>query len=61
MRALRSAGVYGVMVDVWWGVVEAGGPEQYDWGEELNHNMRELIRPRPSEISIDVTIYVKPV
>ncbi|CAI7898290.1 unnamed protein product [Closterium sp. NIES-54] len=31
LRALRAAGVDGVMVDVWWGVVESAGPRQYDW------------------------------
>ena len=31
MRALKTVGVTGVMVDVWWGVVEADGPGQYDW------------------------------
>uniref|UniRef100_A0ACD5TM78 Uncharacterized protein n=1 Tax=Avena sativa TaxID=4498 RepID=A0ACD5TM78_AVESA len=31
LMALRSAGVEGVMVDVWWGVVERDGPGQYDW------------------------------
>jgi beta-amylase len=31
LRALRSVGVDGVAVDVWWGVVEAKGPGQYDW------------------------------
>ncbi|KAG0472788.1 hypothetical protein HPP92_014645 [Vanilla planifolia] len=31
MAALRSAGVEGVMVDVWWGVVEKAGPGSYDW------------------------------
>ncbi|KAI0500686.1 hypothetical protein KFK09_018902 [Dendrobium nobile] len=31
MMALRSAGVEGVMVDVWWGVVERAGPGRYDW------------------------------
>ncbi|KAG0550190.1 hypothetical protein BDA96_01G318000 [Sorghum bicolor] len=29
--ALRGAGVEGVMVDVWWGVVERDGPGRYDW------------------------------
>lgn len=28
---LKKAGVDGVMVDVWWGVIEAKGPKQYDW------------------------------
>lgn len=31
LRELRKAGVDGVMVDVWWGVIEAKGPKQYDW------------------------------
>ncbi|KDP25878.1 hypothetical protein JCGZ_22908 [Jatropha curcas] len=31
LNELRAAGVDGVMVDVWWGIVEGKGPEQYDW------------------------------
>jgi beta-amylase len=31
MMALRSAGVEGIMVDVWWGLVERDGPMKYDW------------------------------
>ncbi|XP_020574026.1 beta-amylase 3, chloroplastic [Phalaenopsis equestris] len=31
MMALKSAGVEGVMVDVWWGLVERAGPGRYDW------------------------------
>ncbi|KAL5976078.1 Beta-amylase [Asimina triloba] len=31
LEQLRSADVDGVMVDVWWGIVENKGPEQYDW------------------------------
>ncbi|XP_052206398.1 beta-amylase isoform X3 [Diospyros lotus] len=31
LKQLRAAGVDGVMVDVWWGIVESKGPEQYDW------------------------------
>jgi len=30
-KALSNIGVKGVMVDVWWGVVEREGPQQYDW------------------------------
>ena len=28
---LREGGVDGVMVDVWWGIIELKGPKQYDW------------------------------
>lgn len=31
LKKLRAAGVDGVMVDVWWGIVESKGPKQYDW------------------------------
>nr|AFK39290.1 unknown [Medicago truncatula] len=31
LTELRAAGVDGVMVDVWWGIVESKGPQQYDW------------------------------
>lgn len=31
LHTLKQAGVEGVMVDVWWGVVEAAGPLQYDF------------------------------
>lgn len=32
LKQLREAEVDGVMVDVWWGIVEAKGPKLYDWG-----------------------------
>lgn len=31
LQTLKQAGVEGVMVDVWWGIVERGGPRQYDF------------------------------
>jgi len=31
LQALRSAGVEGVMMDVWWGLVEREAPGQYNW------------------------------
>ncbi|KOM43972.1 hypothetical protein LR48_Vigan05g157700 [Vigna angularis] len=31
LKKLHAAGVDGVMVDVWWGIVESKGPGQYDW------------------------------
>lgn len=32
LRQLKSAGVDGIMVDVWWGVIEAAGAKKYEWG-----------------------------
>lgn len=31
LKELKSAGVDGVMVDIWWGIIESKGPKQYDW------------------------------
>lgn len=31
LRALKAAHVDGLMVDVWWGIVERTGPKQYHW------------------------------
>ena len=31
LHTLRSAGVEGVMVDVWWGICERAGPRAYDF------------------------------
>ncbi|TVU38707.1 hypothetical protein EJB05_12091 [Eragrostis curvula] len=31
LKKLTEAGVDGVMIDVWWGLVEAKGPGEYDW------------------------------
>ncbi|KAK4792946.1 hypothetical protein SAY86_023381 [Trapa natans] len=31
MQALKSAGVEGVMMDVWWGLVERDNPGSYNW------------------------------
>nr|XP_043631455.1 beta-amylase 1, chloroplastic [Erigeron canadensis] len=32
LKALKSAGVEGIMVDVWWGLVERETPGEYNWG-----------------------------
>ncbi|KAL8121997.1 beta-amylase 1, chloroplastic [Apium graveolens] len=32
LHALKSAGVEGIMMDVWWGLVERDGPGVYNWG-----------------------------
>ena len=31
LRALKKIGIEGVMIDVWWGIVERDGPQMYDW------------------------------
>ncbi|GAA0159580.1 hypothetical protein LIER_16322 [Lithospermum erythrorhizon] len=31
LMALKSAGIEGVMVDIWWGLVEKDGPGKYNW------------------------------
>lgn len=31
LRVLKSVNVDGVMVDCWWGIVEAHVPQEYNW------------------------------
>ena len=31
LQVLKSVGVDGVMVDCWWGIVEAHSPQVYNW------------------------------
>ncbi|KAL2652858.1 hypothetical protein R1flu_020986 [Riccia fluitans] len=38
LAALKCAGVEGIMLDVWWGIVEQDSPMEYNWGA-----YRELI------------------
>ncbi|BDA47842.1 beta-amylase 1, chloroplastic [Coccomyxa sp. Obi] len=43
LQTLRQAGVEGVMVDVWWGIVENAGPGKYDFSayKRLFHKVAE--------------------
>ena len=36
LAALAAAGVTGVAVELWWGLVERGGPGKYDWAGYLD-------------------------
>ena len=42
LRTLKRAGVEGVMVDVWWGIVEGAAPGEYDFSayKRLFHKVR---------------------
>ncbi|XP_019190295.1 PREDICTED: beta-amylase 7-like [Ipomoea nil] len=44
LRILKSINVDGVMVDCWWGIVEAHGPKEYNWDgyKRLFQIVREL-------------------
>jgi len=44
LNVLKKTGVDGVMVDCWWGLVEAKGPELYDWSgyRNLFNSIREV-------------------
>jgi beta-amylase len=36
LQTLKNGGVYGIMIDVWWGIVERKGPKNYDFGAYLH-------------------------
>ncbi|KAL8139179.1 hypothetical protein V2J09_005180 [Rumex salicifolius] len=44
LRILKSVNVDGVVVDCWWGIVEAHAPQDYNWSgyKRLFHIVREL-------------------
>ncbi|KAL7086787.1 hypothetical protein ACP275_13G023200 [Erythranthe tilingii] len=42
LNELKKAGVDGVMVDVWWGIIEAKAPKQYDWSSYIK--LFQLVR-----------------
>ncbi|CAK9134411.1 unnamed protein product [Ilex paraguariensis] len=44
LRTLKSVNVDGVMVDCWWGIVEAHAPQQYNWNgyKKLFQIVRDL-------------------
>ncbi|KAJ4826390.1 Beta-amylase 7 [Turnera subulata] len=44
LRVLKAANVDGVMVDCWWGIVEAHAPQEYNWNgyKRLFRIVREL-------------------
>ncbi|XP_071697801.1 beta-amylase 2, chloroplastic-like [Rutidosis leptorrhynchoides] len=44
LRKLKTINVDGVMVDTWWGIVEANSPQQYNWKgyKQLFNIVREL-------------------
>lgn len=44
LRILKSINVDGVVVDCWWGIVEAHTPEQYNWSgyKQLFQIVRDL-------------------
>ncbi|KAL0305598.1 UNVERIFIED_CONTAM: Beta-amylase 2, chloroplastic [Sesamum radiatum] len=44
LKILKSIKVDGVKIDCWWGIVEARGPQQYNWGvyKEIFRIVRDL-------------------
>lgn len=51
LQKFRIAGVSGIMVDVWWGIVERTGPKQYDfsgyrWEQLLTQSPAVSVHPK---------------
>ncbi|KAL4323236.1 hypothetical protein GQ457_11G001330 [Hibiscus cannabinus] len=44
LKVLKSINIDGIMVDCWWGIVEAHAPQEYNWNgyQRLFHMVREL-------------------
>lgn len=54
LRILKSASVDGVMVDCWWGIVEAHAPQQYNWSGY--HKLFQIVRDL--KLKLQVSFYV---
>lgn len=54
LRILKSINVDGVMVDCWWGIVEAHAPQEYNWNgyRRLFQIVREL------KMKLQVTFHI---
>ncbi|PWA73009.1 beta-amylase 2 [Artemisia annua] len=60
LRMLKSIDVDGVMVDTWWGIVEANNPQQYNWKgyRKLFEIVRELdLKLQRTLVVINVTCH----
>lgn len=55
LMALRSAGVEGVMVDVWWGIVEKEGPLKYNW--EGYRELLEMIKKNGLKVQMVMSFH----
>lgn len=59
LRILKSINVDGVMVDCWWGIVEAHTPQEYNWHgyKRLFHMVRELkLKLQVSSIGMGILV-----
>lgn len=54
LNALKKTGVDGVMVDCWWGLVEAKGPKLYDWS--AYRNLFDIVR----EVKLKLQVRLRP-
>lgn len=54
LKILKSIHVDGIMVDCWWGIVEAHAPQEYNWNgyKRLFQMVKEL------KMKLQVTLHV---
>lgn len=59
LRILKSINVDGVVVDCWWGIVEAHTPEQYNWSgyKQLFQIVRDLNLKLQASFRMSYQIY----
>jgi len=52
LDSLKKAKVQGVMVDCWWGIVEAEGPGQYNW--DGYKNLFSIVKAADLELHVSL-------
>ncbi|CAK9193641.1 unnamed protein product [Sphagnum troendelagicum] len=55
LQCLKDAGVQGVMVDCWWGIVEAKGPGQYNW--KGYQNLFSIVKAAELELHVVMSFH----
>ncbi|KAI4315180.1 hypothetical protein L6164_028020 [Bauhinia variegata] len=55
LMALKSAGVEGVMVDAWWGLVEKDGPLKYNW--EAYAELVEMVQKHGLKLQVVMSFH----
>lgn len=55
LKILKSAKVYGVVVECWWGIVEAHAPKRYNWGGYKR--LFEIVRDLNLKLRVSSRLY----
>lgn len=56
LKKLKSIGVDGVMVECWWGIVEAHIPQQYNWKGYMH--LFQIVRDTKLKLQVNFFVFL---